>query len=642
MDGRPWSNDRSGVDRFRRMEKELRVSEGNNDKISRSVIKLPRVICFFLVLFISLSCSNEQETEFEEVKIAFIADAHFQDIYADFEDANYKGIKNPETGDFVNIRTMNAQLKSTRIFNENYFAFIEALEDIVARGIKYVALPGDFSDDGQPVHVKGLRKILNQYSKKYGLLFFATTGNHDPVKPFEQDAGKTDFLGVGGKEQIITSRREKVNNIPEGELTPVITEKIKKWGYKDILNEMSAFGFYPQKEYLYWETPFSKYTYNEYTFGKAEKAAVLGNRTYAIDDYNKHPDASYLVEPTAGIWLLAIDANVYLPKEKMISSSESGDDFESASIGYNNVILQKRHLIDWVKKVAEKANKMNKVLIAFSHYPMVDFNDGAATEMKHFFGEKKMQLHRVPNVEVAETFADAGIQIHFGGHMHINDTGVYESAKGNTLFNIQTPSLAAYAPGYKVLSIRSKTRFEVETVVIEKAKDFNSLFSLYEEEYAYLLENETPDIWNKDILTAENYRDFTQWHLKELVRLRFIPDDWSREFLTEFVNKTGKELILEYSGHLDEETNNIVADDFQGWTGFDMIYDFYRLRSADELAKVDIGNHRLQQYKIVCNQLKTSHNKAIGNWAVIFEKAMNGEPSEYFVIDIIEGSIKEL
>jgi 3',5'-cyclic AMP phosphodiesterase CpdA len=252
------------------------------------------------ILFILFFSAEKKKKKVETIRIAFIADAHFQDIYAHFDDANYKGIKNPKTGDYVNIRTMEAQLQSTRIFNENYFAFIEALDDIVARGIKYVALPGDFSDDGQPVHVKGLQKILEDYSKKYDILFFATTGNHDPVKPFAQEAGKTDFLGEGGKEQIITSTVKNLKAIAEGQLKPIVTSEIKKWGYKDILNKMSAFGFYPQKEYLYWETPFSKYTYDNYTFENAKKESVLSQRMYAIDNYNWHPDASYLVEPTNG------------------------------------------------------------------------------------------------------------------------------------------------------------------------------------------------------------------------------------------------------------------------------------------------------------------------------------------------------
>ncbi|MDN3665833.1 metallophosphoesterase [Algibacter miyuki] len=605
-----------------------------------------KCICI-LLLALLFSCKKNIKNESTPVQIAFIADAHFQDVYAHFEDADYQGIENPKTGEFANIRTMDAQLKSTRIFNENYFACIAALDDIVARGIKYVALPGDFSDDGQPIHVKGLRKLLDIYTEKHGILFFATTGNHDPVKPFTQDAGKSDFLGVGGQEQIITSSIKNLKDGVEGQLKPIITSEIKKWGYKDILNEMSSFGFYPQPEYRYWETPFSSYAYNEYSFEKAKEASILNKRTYQIDAYNAHPDASYLVEPVAGVWLLAIDANVYVPNTELAGVSNNPNDFSGASIGYNNVLLQKSHLVTWVKKVAEQAKKQGKVLIAFSHYPMVDFNDDASVEMKQFFGDKKMQLHRVPNEEVAQTFADAGIQIHFGGHMHINDTGVRTSGKGNTLFNIQTPSLAAYTPGYKVLTIHSKTDFEVETVVIKSAKNFNSLFPLYEQEYAYLKESGATSIWNKDILLTENYKDFTKFHLKELVRLRFLPNDWPKAFADSLLSSTGKDLLLksriedaEVKAYL--KTNDLTLENFENWTGFDMIYDFYKLRSADELAFQDIGVNRLKAYEQVCSLLKKASDERFQLWASIFDKSRHGLPSNHFRINLEANTIERI
>jgi len=596
---------------------------------------------------ILISCGKSIKTKQDPVQIAFIADAHFQDIYAHFEDADYKGIENPKTGQFVNIRTMQAQLQSTRIFNENYFAFIGALDDIVARGIKYVALPGDFSDDGQPVHVKGLRKILDRYSKKHGILFFATTGNHDPVKPFTQEAGKTDFLGVGGKEQIITSSVKNLKDTAEGQLKPIITSEIKKWGYKDILNEMSSFGFYPQKEYLYWETPFSSYGYDEYSFDKAQVASNLNIRTYQIDAHNAHPDASYLVEPTDGVWLLAIDANVYVPNKELTEISTNPSDFSGASTGYNNVLLQKTHLITWVKKVAAQAKEKGKVLIAFSHYPMVEFNDDASEEMKAFFGANKMQLHRVPKTDVADIFADAGIQIHFGGHMHINDTGVKTSENGNTLFNIQTPSLAAYAPGYKVLTILSETDFDIETVIINKAKNFNSLFPLYEQEYAYLSETDASTLWNKAILATENYKDFTKFHLKELVRLRFLPNDWPKGYAERFLTASGKDLLLEYyvsNTPLKDRllANNLTLEVFESWTGFDMVNDFYKLRSADQLAFIDIGENRLKQYQFICDALQETSDEKLKLWFNIFEKSRKGAPSDHFRINLDMNTIQNI
>lgn len=598
-----------------------------------------------LLLLVLFSCKTEQHFNEKKFKIAFIADVHLQDVFAQFEDNNYRGIKNPVTGEYANIRTMNAQLHSTRIFNENYFAFLEALNDIVKRGIKQVVLPGDFSDDGQPVHVRGLRKILNEYSQKYGISFFVTTGNHDVVRPFSQDAAKTDFLGKDGKEQIISS--SKNFDKTKSELEPIITSDIKNWGYKETIQEMSDFGFFPKKTDLYWETPFSSYTYEQFSFEEALKESVLEKRTYLIKNTNLYlPDASYVVEPIKGIWLLAIDANAYVPNEKLSGKQDNPHDFSGANTGYNNVLIYKSHLLNWVKKVSAEAKKKGKILIAFSHYPMIEFNDNASPELKQLFGADKMQLQRVPNEEVAQQFADAGIQIHFGGHMHINDTGVRTSAKGNTLFNIQTPSLAAYMPAYKILTIYSNTELEVETVVIGKVPNFNSLFPFYEEEYAHLQNSKSEHIWNKEILKAKDYAAFTNWHLKELVRLRFLPEDFPADFLKSIVNLSGKDLleINKNTSETDKElkSNSLTISDFESWTGFDMIFDFYRLKSADELAYSEIGNKRLKQYELVCTQLKKSNDPKLILWAEIVLKTMNGEPSDHFKIDLKNNKIDNL
>jgi 3',5'-cyclic AMP phosphodiesterase CpdA len=600
-----------------------------------------------LLLLLSLNACKAQQTEKKAaVKIAFIADVHLQDIFGKFEDNNYQGIKNPKTGEYANIRTMNSQLHSTRIFNENYFAFLEALNDISKRGIKQVVLPGDFSDDGQPVHVRGLKKILNEYSKKYGMSFFVTTGNHDVVKPFSQEATKTDFLGKDGKEQIISS--SKINLAEhENQLEPIITSDIKNWGYKETLNEMADFGFFPKKSYLYWETPFTGYTYESYNFEKALAESLLEKRTYNVKNTNLSlPDASYLVEPIKGVWLLAIDANVYVPNQKLSGLLDNPDDFSGASIGYNNVLIYKSHLIDWVKKVSAKAKQKGKILIAFSHYPMVDFNDDASPEIKLLFGSDKMQLQRVPDEEVAQIFADAGIQIHFGGHMHINDTGVRTTAKGNTIFNIQTPSLAAYMPAYKILTVHSNSAVEVETVVVSSVPKFNSLFPFYKEEYAHLQNIKSPAIWNKDVLKAKDYEDFTKWHLKELVRLRFLPEDFPVGFLASIVNLSGTDLLQINKNTLEVDTalgsNYLSIQDFESWTGFDMIFDFYRLRNADELAIPEIGLHRLKQYQMVCEQLGKSSNEKLVLWSKIVLKTMNGQPSNHFKINLNTNQIDRI
>ena len=596
---------------------------------------------FLLLLIINLiGCKQKESVGSKKVQIAFMADVHLQDIYGELSDSEYKGVFNPKTNTYALARTMQSQLESTRLFNENYFAFITALDNVVERGIKYVVLPGDFSDDGQPLNIRGLKRILKEYEQKYNIQFIAATGNHDVVKPFYQDAGKKDFLGEGGKNQPIYSKEGMFESENPSYLKPIITKDIAKLGYEEILSELADFGFYPKKTDVYWETPFSTYNYEDYSFKKAKEQADILKRNYKIPPYKTvMPDVSYLLEPKENLWFLSIDANVYIPKQMAEKESEESSNYNSASIGYNNVLTHKKHLLTWVKSVAERAEKLGKTLIVFSHYPMVDFNDDASDDIRELLGENKMQLHRVPKEEVASLFAKAGVKVHFGGHMHINDTGV---RKG--LVNVQIPSLSAYIPAYKVLTI-SENEFDVETVVIDKVSRFKELFPLYEMEFNYLKESKAKNSWNKEILEVNSYKEFTNWHLKELVRLRFLKKDWPKDFKDFFLEKTGEELMILAGKTLDIDVR------FSAWTGFDMLFDLYRLRSADALAIEDIGAHRMKEYKELIKLYKakfillenpTSLEMEFYHFCVIFEKFSNGEPTNHFKIDLSTLKISEV
>jgi 3',5'-cyclic AMP phosphodiesterase CpdA len=635
--------------------------------------------CFIFLFFIFFNSdiSAQNPKKLNGTQIAFLSDIHLQDLFGTFSDNDYKGVLNPKGGKYVLLRTMASQLHSTRIFNENYFAFIAALEDIAKRKIKYVALPGDYTDDGQPIHVRGLEKILEQYSKKYNIEFFITTGNHDPAGPFAQDSGKEDFLGKDGKSQPIYSKDGlyKPNLITEQPV--IVTADIAKMGYLGIMDGLKDFGFYPNKKYKFWATPFSTYNSQNYSFEKASQAALLSNRVYNVIPGYEVPDLSYVVEPIGGLWLMAIDGNVYIPK-KSDGDPKEPKNYSEASTGYNNVLSNKKHLIKWVEEISAEAKKQGKTLIAFSHFPMIDFNDDASAEIKELLGPNKWQLIRVPVEEVAKTFADAGLKIHFGGHMHINDTGIRTTEKGNTLVNIQTPSLAAYIPAYKLLTIKKDNLVDIQTITIDDVPRYNELFDLYKMEYQFLETRQTKDIWNSDILKTKNYHDFTDFHLKELVRLRFLTDDWPSSFKDFFLKLSGQDLLVLASVQSDSDfdevlknrerfqkeweeakvksvqylkENKLKKEDFN-WTGYDLLVDFYRFRSADELALADVGTAKAKQYKILSqlffenHAADTSKEKPLQNqirlFLIIFNKFMHEVPADHFSVDLKTGEIKSL
>lgn len=592
---------------------------------------------FSLLLFTFIFFSAQQKP----VQIAFLSDVHFQDLYGSFSDNNFKGIINPKTGKPTILRTMDSQLHSTRIFNENYFAFLKALDDIAAKGIKIVAMPGDFSDDGQEYNIRGLHKILEKYHKNYGIDFYITTGNHDPVGPFRQDAGKDDFLGEDGNPLGIYSKENlgKTKN-------RIITKDIAESGYLEILNELKAFGFYPKKENLYWSTPFDQDSYKNYSFETALQNADYSRRMYDVTLGFSVPDLSYVVEPVKGVWMIAIDGNTYIPKN-LNENPNDPSNYNGASIGYNNVLTNKKHLIKWVKKIADEAKLNGKTLIAFTHYPMIDFNDGATHEIKNLLGEKKWQLERVPDEEVAKAFTEAGLQIHFAGHMHINDTGIRKIGN-KMLVNVQVPSLAAYLPSYKILTIHSPEKMEVQTEVLNDVPRFDELFPLYEKEYEALSQNKNAILWNKDILKTKSYHDFMLFHLKELVRLRMIPNDWPKEFMEKAKSLNGEDLLLiSQNSNSEKKQIGIDSKSFKKWSFEDLLFDLYKFQSADELAKKDIPKERLQQYQTLEKLFETNQSQdlfiiQLKSVFKILSLLSNGDPADHFEIDLKKQEIMRL
>jgi len=645
-------------------------------------MNLLKYFCYsilLLALVIGSSCASKRTVSIEDLQIAVIADVHLQDVYGQLKDSDYRGLRNPKNGKYALIRTMGSQLRSTRIFNENYFAFLAVLDDVAKRNVKYVLLPGDFSDDGQPLHIRGLKRILDHYSRQYGISFYLITGNHDVVQPYDHNDGKIDFLGKNGKPQPIMSRSDLYISDTDKEHATVITSDIKNLGYVGITELLGDFGFFPQKDDFYWASPFSDYTYASYEFKKAKRSSTLEKRSYLIPlNGISLPDVSYLVEPIEGLWILALDANTYLKKETPKNNTEAPFNYANSGKGHDNLLYVKNYLSEWVGKVTREAEKLDKTLIAFSHYPMVDFTNDANKHIDNLLVGSKMQLKRVPDENVARMFADAGLKIHFGGHMHMNDTGIRTTSGGNTLVNIQVPSLAAYKPAYKLISINGNGMAEVNSIVVDSVPDFDQFFPLYEQEHDYLRSIGSKDIWNRDILSSKNYNEFINWHLKELVRLRFMKSDWPSDFADFLMNISGDDLLVLSQLNKDEsfekvlknlQENNQLASAYRKeshqrllekgidpgqyakWSGFDLLFDLYRLRSADELAYTDIGEDSLGQYAfLISSYLNGKHlnlkddsiQRRLYEFMNILQKFLNGEPSGHFQVDLKSGNVISL
>lgn len=532
-----------------------------------------------------------------QTQIAFISDAHIQDV----------------DGHAERVRSMEVQVQSTRLFNENYYALLAALDDVARRNIRWVVLPGDLTDNGQFFNQQKIKNILHSYTQRKGMRFFVTTGNHDPALPLGLMQKNAHFLAADGSR---------------------VTREDSCAGYVSQMECYADFGFFPRKDDCYWESPFTSYTYDKYSYEDACRESVLSKRTYTLCDSLTATDASYLVEPVDGLWLLAIDGGVYLPKEM----KDGKWSYQGSSAGYNLVLKHKPFLLPWVRKVVEEAQKRHKTLVAFSHYPLVDFNDGVSESVRRMWGDRRFDLHRVPEAEVSEAFLQAGLCLHFAGHMHVNDTGIWEGKDGKHLYNIQVPSIATYVPAYKILTIESDEVFRVETVTLDTVPGFDSLFPLYRAEYqSDSLKGHSP-VWNKEILSARTYGEFCDYQFRDLVRLRFIPRDLPESWRA-CLDFTGAQMLKAVSG--EEKSDDA---DWTDWCMKDLVLDLYRLRYAERLALEDIPRTRLAVYRYLFDRARISslcsaEVEIVNGLGTLFLAFLNGEPCQNFVIDLEKDTI---
>jgi len=416
------------------------------------------------------------------------------------------------------------------------------------------------------------------------------------------------------------------------------------------------------------------------------------------------PDTSYVVEPVKGVWLVGLDANVYVP-----TGTGPNDFTGSGDQGYNKMLTHKSHVIKWLADVVARGKAQGKQVIAFSHFPMTEFFNGASDDIEALLGANKMQMVRRPAENTTRALAETGLKIHVGGHMHFNDMAVRTYGGDKALFNIQAPSMAAYVPAYKIMTMQSASEIEVKTIRLDKVPRFDELFDLYRAENAY----DVPPRWNVSILDAKDYGDFNYRYMSELVRLRLLNDDWRCE-MRELVKSplTGADMLVlsqlrttvtlaelkntgdhnkltpeffnclytaggpnasnpAYAADLADAQNRAQAlvqahgmqlADFAKWQALDLAGDFVRLANAGDLAYADIPAQRASQYKLLAqalsqtnaglqlngdrvsdaNTLADMYKARFKPLMAIMLKLADGLPSEHILVDLKSNAVVNL
>lgn len=509
--------------------------------IRESIKLLPAVLLLIL-------CSHSLKAE---NRIAIVGDPHIMDV------VNYPGL----------TKSLADEVTSTRLFNENIYAFRAVLEDIASKGIDLVIITGDMTDDGQVLNQECARNILNEYAGRYGMRFFLTPGNHDPKEPFGRSIGYSTLLRSDGSTYAAVSDsslyRPGVDVIPG----------LRSVGHKEQMECYSDFGYYPREDYLYWSSPLAE----EYSPGPENREFVYAGGIRDID-------MSYAVEPVEGLWILSIDSGVYLPHP-------GNKGFTNSSPGYSLTLNHKPYLLPWIKTVVKEAEVKGKALIAFSHFPANDFLGGAAELITDNWKDGALGVSRVPSRAVTDSLTATGLKYHFAGHLHIYDvsTNIFG---GDSLTNIQVPVAVAGVPAYLEVAVSDDGGISVEAVTIRDVPGFDSLFQSYRNEMKHSLSEGKKPIWNPSILDSRNYAELCDCQFRDLVRLRFCKSELPEELSGPFLKNTGEEIYTSLGG-----TDALPG--MEGWTGYDIILDLYRFHYSGELARELISRERVEQYELL-------------------------------------------
>ena len=359
--------------------------------------------------------------------VAVLADVHFHDPEGDFAGAGVV-----VDGALLVLRSWADTRIAARAFNETAGALNAALEKIAATGVRHVVLAGDYSDDGQAQNIRRLVAVLEGFEHRHGLRFYAIPGNHDLYGPHGKDV-TTRFVSAPGQTVMVTSDAE------HAETGAIVTQAMRCEGQPAALLPMARFGLFRQAEYLHWESPLGSDDRPEARMYDA--VAADGSVTQRL------MDASYLVEPEPGLWLLMIDANVFEPRPGRPDAKRKRAFIGPSDAGWNAVLRVKPFLLSWIADVTARAAVLGKTLVSVSHYPVLDpFQDVAGSE-RALFGETAI-VQRTPGPQVAQALIAAGLRWHIGGHMHVNTTSRMSDA---ALTDLSMPSLVAFPPAFKII-----------------------------------------------------------------------------------------------------------------------------------------------------------------------------------------------
>jgi hypothetical protein len=172
-------------------------------------------------------------------------------------------------------------------------------------------------------------------------------------------------------------------------------------------------------------------------------------------------------------------------------------------------------------------------------------------------------------------------------------------------------------------------------------------------EHRWLTSTNPKALWNEEILKSPDFLAYTRFHLRELIRLRFIKSDWPQD-LGALINTLDasslqKWAILpaekreEYLDQLLLNQQDLPADTVRVGS---LMEDFYLIKNGGDLGKTLIPQDRLVAYSKVFavkeagDTESNSRSRQLADFLSIFSQLLQSLPSDDFVIDLPSLEIK--
>lgn len=173
-----------------------------------------------------------------------------------------------------------------------------------------------------------------------------------------------------------------------------------------------------------------------------EFAQIYAPYGYAAAIKRDTASLSYLAEINNTTWLLGIDSNRH-------------KEYKTSSISAGRILPE---TMQWSLEILKEAKSKDILVLGMMHHGLVEHMPYQAV----FFSDYLINDWK----NKAQEFADNGMQIMFTGHFHSNDITLLTSPQGNTIYDIETGSLAGYPFPYRLMTLQNNV-LKIETEFVD-------------------------------------------------------------------------------------------------------------------------------------------------------------------------------